>query len=930
MRAMAHERLLSARELAVALGHIARHRGFKSNAKSRGENVAEDSKMKKAMAETQEKMAGRTFGQLMASDPAFAGRKRNREGDYSRTPLRADLEAEVRAIFRAQQRRQNPAATPALEADFIATAFFQRGLQDSEKLLADCAFEPQEKRTSKRAFSFELFRYLSRLNTFTIEAGRNTRRLTQPELERAIAAFGSTKKISFKALRKILKLGDEERFAGVREQDEGNDCVARHGEAAAGTATLKAVLDGAAWDSLVKTPEKLDRIAEVITFREDLGNIRKGLEETGLDPLIIEALMQAVQDGIFTKFAGAGHISSKACRNMIPHLAQGKVYSDAAAACNYDHTQSRERNAFNVGITGKQALKEILSRQIIDRSLVGSPIARKALIEAVKQVKAVAEAYGIPDAVHVELARDVGKGIEERREIERGIEKRNKEKERLRARFAEDVGEPCRTAEDLLRYELWLEQNGRCVYSDVLISPRDIVATSNAVEVDHILPWSRFGDDSFHNKTLCTAKANREKRGQTPYEWFGSNEAQWAAYVARVQSLPALRGIKRRNYTLKDAASAEERFRSRNLNDTRWVCRLLAECLKQLYPKDEGQRRVFTRPGALTDRMRRGWGLQWVKKNEKGERIADDRHHALDAIVCAATTEAMMQKLTKVFQKEEEMGGHRDFRALDQPWPGFREQTLAAVERVFVSRAERRRARGEAHAATIRSVSERDGERLVFERRRIGDLKDSDLDRIKDPERNAATIAALRAWIAAGKPEDAPPLSPKGDPIAKVTLRTNKKPDVSLRGGVVDRGEMARVDVFRKQNKKGAWQYYLVPIYPHQIATMEEPPKCAVQAHQDEARWPALDDTFEFMWSLVPMEYLEIETGKGQLIGGYYRGMDRASGNLEVSQHQDSDQRVRGIGARTLRTLDKYHVDRLGRKLLVRMERRTWRGKVCT
>ena len=104
VRANATEKLISADELAVALGHIARHRGFKSNAKSRGENAAEDSKMKKAMAETQEKMAGRTFGQLIASDAAFAGRKRNKEGDFSRTPQRADLEAEVRSIFNAQRR----------------------------------------------------------------------------------------------------------------------------------------------------------------------------------------------------------------------------------------------------------------------------------------------------------------------------------------------------------------------------------------------------------------------------------------------------------------------------------------------------------------------------------------------------------------------------------------------------------------------------------------------------------------------------------------------------------------------------------------------------------------------------------------------------------------------------------------------------------
>lgn len=926
-RAVAKERLLKPAEFAIALGHIARHRGFKSNSKSRA-NDPEGSKMKKAMAETQEKMAGRTFGEYIGTLP---GRKRNREGDYAHTPQRDDLKHEVRAILAEQRRIQNPLATSALEQDFLEAAFFQRPLQDSEKLLTNCAFEPTEKRTSKRAYSFELFRYLSRLNTFEIREGKSARKLDKDELSRAIAAFGTTKKITFKALRKILKLNDVATFAAVRPEDEGNDVVARHREAAAGTATLRNILEGAAWESLVKMPEVLDRIAEVISFREDLDNIRNGLEEISLEPAIVKKLLDEVEGGTFDKFTGAGHISAKAARNIIPHLSQGLVYSDACKKYGYDHTVSRERNAFNVGCHGKEALKRILSGQIIDRSLVGSPIARKALIEAVKQVKAVVEEHGIPDALHIELARDVGKGIDERREIEKGIEKRNKEKERLRLRFKEDIGHECGSAEDLLRYELWLEQNGRCVYSDVAISPKDIVATSNLVQVDHILPWSRFGDDSYHNKTLCTSKANQEKRGRTPFEWFNKEkgEADWDSYVARVRGLPSLRGFKRRNYTIKDAATLEEKFRNRNLNDTRWTCRLLAECLKQIYPPGD-KRQVFARPGALTDRLRRGWGLQWVKKDAKGERIPDDRHHALDAIIAAACTEAQLQHLTRAFQKEEAMGSPRDFRALDQPWPGFRDEVLRAVEGVFVSRAERRRARGKAHDATIRSVTERDGEKVVFERRRIADLKLSDLDKVKDPERNKATIEALRRWIETGKPEKAPPLSPTGDPIAKVTLLTNKKPDVIVRDGAVDRGEMARVDVFRKQNKKGVWQYYLVPIYPHQIVEMDTPPSRACTAFKDEDEWPAIDSECEFLWSLNPMNYLEIETSKGDQFAGYFRGFHRGTGALEISGHTNNDEKTAGIGARTLKTFNKYLVDRLGRLRVVEKEQRTWRGKVCT
>ena len=94
--------------------------------------------------------------------------------------------------------------------------------------------------------------------------------------------------------------------------------------------------------------------------------------------------------------------------------------------------------------------------------------------------------------------------------------------------------------------------------------------------------------------------------------------------------------------------------------------------------------------------------------------------------------------------------------------------------------------------------------------------------KIADPKRlRDDMVKALRRWIAAGKPKDKLPRSPKGDIIRKVRVATKDRVAVELNGGTVDRGEMARVDVFRKKNKKGKWEFYVVPIYPHQIATME-------------------------------------------------------------------------------------------------------------
>ena len=340
LRAEAHDRLLSADEFSVALGHIARHRGFRSNSKrDAGANAADEtSKMKKAMEQTREGLAKyRSFGEMLDGDPKFADRKRNRDKDYSHTPKRSDLEDEIRLIFAAQRRFDNPRATEALQAEIASAAFDQRPLQDSEGKVGPCPFETGEKRTAKRAPSFELFRFLSRLANLRLTAGGAEPKLTPEEIARAARGFGEQKSITFKTLRKLLDLDPNTRFAGISPDKEGLDVAARTGAAAAGTFALRDALCGAPWNALARTPEKLDRIAEVLTFREDIGRIEEGLQDNGLEPLVLNRLVEATREGKFSEFRGAAHIPAKAARAIIPGLREGLVYSEACARAGYDH-----------------------------------------------------------------------------------------------------------------------------------------------------------------------------------------------------------------------------------------------------------------------------------------------------------------------------------------------------------------------------------------------------------------------------------------------------------------------------------------------------------------------------------------------------------------------------------------------------------------
>lgn len=88
LRVAGLDRLLKPDEFAVALGHIARHRGFRSNSKSdQGANApAEGKKMLGALAKSREHLAKwRTVGEMIACDQNFLARKRNRGGDRARS-----------------------------------------------------------------------------------------------------------------------------------------------------------------------------------------------------------------------------------------------------------------------------------------------------------------------------------------------------------------------------------------------------------------------------------------------------------------------------------------------------------------------------------------------------------------------------------------------------------------------------------------------------------------------------------------------------------------------------------------------------------------------------------------------------------------------------------------------------------------------------
>lgn len=936
LRAKGLDCRLTPSEFCRALVHIAKRRGYRPNSATGPLPSSEHrQKMLQGVEAVRKRLTNyRTVGELFARDPAYSTRKRNRDGIFDRTQYREDLICEVMALFQAQRRLGNGLATTELATQVCLIAFDQRPLQGTIKLIRLCPFEKKERRSARHAPTFEKMRLLARLNNLRIKSPSGERNLLPREIGLITRDLGRTARLSGKAVRQLIGMADDQRFTSVGPDDEGLDIVTRGGESMYGTKKLRDALGEVLWADLLRQPHLLDRIADVLSFYETQAAVHREIDALALPGAVRQVILAGVASGHFAGFRDAGHISATAARRLVACLENGLDYYQACQAAGY----SRDgRWADSLQVTDKHAFKELVADMTRQ---VANPVTQKVLAEALKQIWAMRHRWGLPDMVRVELAREVGHGIARRNDIRRGIKAREgaRQKQRNEARNLTGLIEIC--SETLLRYRLWQEQGGVCPLTGHSIPPAAVVAADTAHAVAHILPLSRFADDSYANKIFCRSEAARLKAGLTPHEWIMQSQglAAWKTYVARIEASSTLKAAKMRNHLFLDAAKSQDRLRLRNMRDDRFAARLLSDAIEPLLASSNKGRTaqdqaLWVCPGAMMASLRRAWGLEALKPAD-ARHPKDKRVHALDALALATLGRNGLEQVTREMGRKEQVGLSPILRNAAPPWGDlerFQAQARAAFESIAVARSERRRARGGGHAASIRQVGLKDGQAVLYERKTISDLPEKRLDDIKDPQCNQAVVRALRQWIASGRPANQPPLSPAGDVIRKVRLKAVGRPAVQVRGGSAARGDMIRVDVYARPGKRGPDEFYLVPIYPHQVMNRKDwpqPPNRAVVAGKDEATgWVEMDSSYTFKFSLYRNSFVTLQKKNGDCLEGYFAAIDRTAGSLNLFSSDGS--LVTGIGAKRLVELRKYEVDRLGCRVEVTAESRVWHGQVC-
>lgn len=558
LRAEGLERALTPSELGRALFHLNQRRGFKSNRKADRKNK-EDGKIAEGAKRLRERLAAenaRTLGE-------FLWRRQNKDDVAQRLPARIRLqgagakalyefyptremvEDEFAQLWRTQSRFAPDFMTDDKYESIHRVLFRQRALRAPK--VGYCTLVEGEPRLPKALPSVEARVIYETLNH--IEVGPKARKLDLGERNVLASVLLSGKNLTMAQIRRALKLPADQK---INFEEGGRDKL--DGATSAWALGEKGPL-GKAW--AVWPLDRKDALVRALLLEGDEFVLVENLKrEFGMNDDQAARIAAIVPEEGYARLGPTANaaILEELIADVIPY-SEAVLRAGRKRGEDWHHSDERDGEILNP----LPYYPEVLGRHIIPgdgRSgdvferlgRIANPTVHICLNQLRRIVNELVAAYGPPDEIVLELARDLKNSQERKKEIEADNRRNREAAEKRSKRLIEEFKQPD-TGENRARLRMFEEQErsgagvARCPYTLRAIGVSDLF--SAAVDIDHVLPMSRTLDDGRANKLLCYREANRFKRNQTPHEAFGrgwttatGERVEWESIAANAATLP--------------------------------------------------------------------------------------------------------------------------------------------------------------------------------------------------------------------------------------------------------------------------------------------------------------------------------------------------------------------------------------------------------
>ena len=640
---------------------------------------------------------------------------------------RQAYEEEVRKILEVQSKHHADVLTPDVCQAIFDIIFYQRDLKSCKDLVSHCEFESYKiqkdgkeitvgpKVAPKTSPFAQLSSTLEAVNNISIRNRRNDELYISPEQRAAMADFLDN--------NEVMKLTDLYKILGISKKD-GWWAGKAIGKGLKGNTTKCALRD-----ALSALPQK--QVAALTAFQldyveyvdEETGEIRKRVDNTKAErqPLYrLWHMIYSIKDekelagalrhlgiedeetidklsSLDFRTPGYANKSAKAIGRILPYLVEGDMYSEACERAGFDHSRRVDPN------------RTLLTRlPQIKKNDLRQPVVEKILQQLVNIVNALIEKEGAIDEIRVELARELKQSKDERNESF----KRNNQNEKLNKELAKRISEygltPTRNR--IMKMKMWEESEHSCMYCGQPVNVVEFLKGAD-VEREHIVPRGLLFDNSFTNQVCACRHCNSLKGMRTAYDFIEAEkgEAGLTSYIEHINSLFEKKQISRakfnrllashKAYLSRKARGKEtdedknlwENFIDRQLRQSQYISKKAVEMLLLVC------KNVYTTSGSVTDFVRHQWGYDellhdlnferykkagltsTVKQLHSGEEVEverikdwtkrlDNRHHAVDALAIACTTQGMIQRLNTLNASREQMLeelSHADIRMVD-------------------------------------------------------------------------------------------------------------------------------------------------------------------------------------------------------------------------------------------------------------------------